>query len=272
MAATTPYSSLQPDSVYRPNTASSPSHPPSPNTANSFTFSTQFRKGESLQALVLCSSSNTDNDNDSIRTRSGLTSDYPYPPTSLDQQPATSSADFTHQSIAACLRSLSPSSHQPIDAQKGLTSADVPSIRSRLPWTTHSTDHAGHRRAVQGYNEFAASEPESAWSKVSDQLKEPLILLLLASAVVSLLLGETDDAISIAIAVAIVVGGEWAYWVETIAGYRGPYRAARYRPSPQCSRFRPGAKIRGITGIAQQIGTALLPSRPRRVYLSRPGQ
>ncbi|PWN29113.1 calcium-transporting P [Jaminaea rosea] len=60
-------------------------------------------------------------------------------------------------------------------------------------------------RKVRGYNEFAASEPPSALSKLIDQLKEPLILLLLGSAVVSLLLGEVGDAVSIVLAVAIVV-------------------------------------------------------------------
>lgn len=61
---------------------------------------------------------------------------------------------------------------------------------------------------VRGYNEFAVKEGDSALTKLIDQLKEPLILLLLGSAVVSLILGEKEDAVSIVIAVGIVVAGE----------------------------------------------------------------
>lgn len=63
---------------------------------------------------------------------------------------------------------------------------------------------------MQGFNEFASSEPPGTLEKLIDQLKEPLILLLLGSAVVSLLLGETDDAVSIVLAVSIVVAGKSA--------------------------------------------------------------
>ena len=40
--------------------------------------------------------------------------------------------------------------------------------------------------------------------KFLDKLKDPLILLLFAASFVSILLGEIDDAISIAVAVLIV--------------------------------------------------------------------
>lgn len=56
-----------------------------------------------------------------------------------------------------------------------------------------------------GYNEFLISKEEPLWKKYFTQFKEPLNLLLLASAVISLLLGQFDDAISISAAIIIVV-------------------------------------------------------------------
>ncbi|KJH45740.1 calcium-transporting P-type ATPase, PMR1-type [Dictyocaulus viviparus] len=61
------------------------------------------------------------------------------------------------------------------------------------------------RRQYHGYNEFEVSAQEPLWKKYSEQFKNPLILLLLASAVISLLMRQYDDALSITIAVVIVV-------------------------------------------------------------------
>uniref|UniRef100_A0A671ERV7 Calcium-transporting ATPase type 2C member 2 n=1 Tax=Rhinolophus ferrumequinum TaxID=59479 RepID=A0A671ERV7_RHIFE len=61
------------------------------------------------------------------------------------------------------------------------------------------------RRLVHGWNEFVADNTEPMWKKYLDQFKNPLILLLLASALVSILTKEYEDAISIAMAVLIVV-------------------------------------------------------------------
>ncbi|XP_016021411.2 calcium-transporting ATPase type 2C member 2 [Rousettus aegyptiacus] len=61
------------------------------------------------------------------------------------------------------------------------------------------------RRLVHGWNEFVADNAEPIWKKYLDQFKNPLILLLLASALVSVLTKEYEDAISIAMAVLIVV-------------------------------------------------------------------
>ncbi|CAD6504217.1 BgTH12-05951 [Blumeria graminis f. sp. triticale] len=57
----------------------------------------------------------------------------------------------------------------------------------------------------QGYNELPHEEPEPLWLRFLKQFKEPLILLLLCSACASLVVGNQDDAISIAVAVTIVV-------------------------------------------------------------------
>jgi P-type Ca2+ transporter type 2C len=56
-----------------------------------------------------------------------------------------------------------------------------------------------------GPNELPHEPPEPLWLSFLKQFKEPLILLLLASAAASLLVGSVDDAVSIAIAVTIVV-------------------------------------------------------------------
>jgi len=56
-----------------------------------------------------------------------------------------------------------------------------------------------------GPNEIPHDEPEPLWLRFIMQFREPLILLLLASATASILLGNTDDAVSITVAVTIVV-------------------------------------------------------------------
>ncbi|MCJ1353945.1 MAG: ATPase, P-type (transporting), HAD super, sub IC [Icmadophila ericetorum] len=56
-----------------------------------------------------------------------------------------------------------------------------------------------------GPNELTGETPEPLWLRFLKQFKETLILLLLASAFISFVLGNLDDAVSITIAVAIVV-------------------------------------------------------------------
>src|SRR5258708_36917922 len=57
----------------------------------------------------------------------------------------------------------------------------------------------------QGPNELPHDEPEPLWLRFLKQFKEPLIVLLLCSAGASAVVGNKDDAISIAVAVTIVV-------------------------------------------------------------------
>uniref|UniRef100_A0A7N8YPU6 P-type Ca(2+) transporter n=1 Tax=Mastacembelus armatus TaxID=205130 RepID=A0A7N8YPU6_9TELE len=66
-------------------------------------------------------------------------------------------------------------------------------------------DEVVRRRAYHGWNEFDISEDEPLWKKYISQFKDPLILLLLASAVISVLMHQFDDAISITVAIIIVV-------------------------------------------------------------------
>lgn len=78
------------------------------------------------------------------------------------------------------------------------------SISDGLPSATISGLLAQH-----GYNEFSVSTPESLLVKFAKTIYEnPLILLLCASAVVSAVMGNVDDAVSITIAVLIVLTGQ----------------------------------------------------------------
>uniref|UniRef100_A0A7N6BQA0 Calcium-transporting ATPase n=1 Tax=Anabas testudineus TaxID=64144 RepID=A0A7N6BQA0_ANATE len=60
-------------------------------------------------------------------------------------------------------------------------------------------EEVSRRRAYHGWNEFDISEEEPLWKKYISQFKDPLILLLLASAVISVLMHQFDDAISITV-------------------------------------------------------------------------
>ncbi|KAK7879565.1 hypothetical protein WMY93_033726 [Mugilogobius chulae] len=68
-----------------------------------------------------------------------------------------------------------------------------------------SHDEVARRRRYHGWNEFDISEEEPLWRKYISQFKDPLILLLLASAVISVLMRQFDDAFSITVAIIIVV-------------------------------------------------------------------
>eukprot|EP01135_Chromosphaera_perkinsii_P007836 Nk52_evm28s1020 gene=Nk52_evmTU28s1020 len=64
---------------------------------------------------------------------------------------------------------------------------------------------ADRRRVAMGYNEFKVEEDDPLYMKYMEQFKDPLIGLLGASALVSVFMKQYDDAISISIAVVIVV-------------------------------------------------------------------
>lgn len=68
-----------------------------------------------------------------------------------------------------------------------------------------SPSDAEARLLKHGANELPHEEPEPLWLRFLKQFKETLILLLLASAAVSFVMGNLDDAVSITIAVTIVV-------------------------------------------------------------------
>lgn len=64
---------------------------------------------------------------------------------------------------------------------------------------------AQRRLVVHGPNTFEITKEDPLWKKYLDQFNNPLILLLLASAVVSIFMRQFDDAISITVAITIVV-------------------------------------------------------------------
>ncbi|KAK0249527.1 hypothetical protein B0A54_15916 [Friedmanniomyces endolithicus] len=68
----------------------------------------------------------------------------------------------------------------------------------------HPSD-ASTRLHVQGSNELPHEEPEPLWLRFLKQFQETLILLLLASAGISAVMGNFEDAVSIGVAVTIVV-------------------------------------------------------------------
>ncbi|KAK0387626.1 hypothetical protein NLU13_3872 [Sarocladium strictum] len=77
-------------------------------------------------------------------------------------------------------------------------------LRTSLTNGLSPTD-ALNRLTDYGPNEIPHEPPEPIWLRFVKQFQEPLIILLLVSAGASLLLGNKDDAISITVAVTIVV-------------------------------------------------------------------
>ncbi|XP_029463959.1 calcium-transporting ATPase type 2C member 2 isoform X2 [Rhinatrema bivittatum] len=61
------------------------------------------------------------------------------------------------------------------------------------------------RRVKHGWNEFKMDSVEPIWKKYLGQFLNPLILLLLGSALVSVITKEYEDAVSITVAILIVV-------------------------------------------------------------------
>ncbi|KAF2031084.1 calcium-transporting P [Setomelanomma holmii] len=68
-----------------------------------------------------------------------------------------------------------------------------------------SASDASARIHIHGTNELPHEDPEPLWLRFVKQFKETLILLLLGSAAVSVVIGNLDDAVSITVAVTIVV-------------------------------------------------------------------
>uniref|UniRef100_A0A914LZI5 Calcium-transporting ATPase n=1 Tax=Meloidogyne incognita TaxID=6306 RepID=A0A914LZI5_MELIC len=68
-----------------------------------------------------------------------------------------------------------------------------------------SQAEATRRLGFSGYNEFEVKKSESLLGKYFEQFKNPLICLLLSSAIVSTVMKQFDDALSITVAVMIVV-------------------------------------------------------------------
>lgn len=92
------------------------------------------------------------------------------------------------------------------------------------------------RRQLTGYNELTVKEEEATWKKYVEQFKNPLILLLLGSAFVSICMKQFDDAVSITIAIVIVVT------VAFVQEYRSEKSLEELNKlvPPQCHCYREG--------------------------------
>lgn len=70
-----------------------------------------------------------------------------------------------------------------------------------------TSSEAASRRIQYGCNELDLNPPESLFYKFMEQFQNPLILLLLGSAGISVLIGHIADAVSIAITILLVLTG-----------------------------------------------------------------
>jgi P-type Ca2+ transporter type 2C len=91
------------------------------------------------------------------------------------------------------------------DEYSYLTSPDVASRLQTSLSLGLTPAEALSRLRDHGPNEIPHEEPEPLWLRFIKQFQEPLILLLLVSAGASIVLGNLDDAVSITVAVTIVV-------------------------------------------------------------------
>ncbi|RDY25087.1 calcium-translocating P-type ATPase, PMCA-type, partial [Romboutsia weinsteinii] len=76
-----------------------------------------------------------------------------------------------------------------VDSEKGLSSNEVKT-----------------RREKYGLNEFTPREEGSFWDDLKENLSEPMILILIAAAIISAVIGESHDAIGIVCAIAVGIG------------------------------------------------------------------
>ncbi|KAL2291022.1 hypothetical protein FJTKL_14907 [Diaporthe vaccinii] len=102
-------------------------------------------------------------------------------------------------------RTTSAQSRSVADDFSCLTAAEIASrLKTSLTYGLTPPEALSRLRDF-GPNEIPHDPPEPLWIRFLGQFKEPLILLLLASAGASVLVGNVDDAVSITIAVTIVV-------------------------------------------------------------------
>ncbi|XP_034252595.1 calcium-transporting ATPase type 2C member 1 isoform X2 [Thrips palmi] len=73
-------------------------------------------------------------------------------------------------------------------------------VRTGLGW-----HEAEQRRSLTGLNELSVLQEDPTWKKYIEQFRNPLIMLLLGSAAVSICMKQFDDAVSITVAIIIVV-------------------------------------------------------------------
>ncbi|GAB1310122.1 High affinity Ca2+/Mn2+ P-type ATPase-like protein [Madurella fahalii] len=115
-----------------------------------------------------------------------------------DIEMSRSSSTTSHRTTSAQSRSVA-------DEYSLLTPTEV-AMRLKTSLTHGLTPgEALSRLRDYGPNEIPHDEPEPIWLRFLKQFQEPLIVLLLVSAGASIVVGNMDDAVSITVAVTIVV-------------------------------------------------------------------
>ncbi|KAF9047497.1 Ca-transporting ATPase [Panaeolus papilionaceus] len=174
---------------------------PTPDAESHFAYSTTLRRHQSEGAAALSSPAefaaavNAEASSLWTRALNAITGrnqvDYQpidngraSPPlTSRPESKDTASAKFAHHTVEATINYFRT------NGVNGLYHSDITTLRE-----TH------------GYNEFSVASPEPLWLKFAKTIYEsPLILLLCGSATVSAIMGNVDDAVSITVAVLIVL-------------------------------------------------------------------
>src|SRR3989338_7691209 len=72
-----------------------------------------------------------------------------------------------------------------------------------------SEPEAARRLAVHGFNELPSSGPRNAFRLIWEVLREPMLSLLLATAITYMLLGDPEEALALLIAVFLIIGIEF---------------------------------------------------------------
>ncbi|GAA5870406.1 hypothetical protein JCM16303_001993 [Sporobolomyces ruberrimus] len=198
------YSRLLPNSTSSTSPTSSRSSTPSPLPPDDhFAYSTQLRRHEP-ESIVDFGTHGFQDLKDQVHARF---TQYDLPP---DQQqhsqssinyPPQASSSSSHHPFAHTNSPLTPSAH--------FATLSIPQTLSTLSTSASTgldTSKIPAIRELSGANEFEVEAKESTLRKfIAKFWEDPLILLLLASAGVSVVVGNYDDAASIIVAVLIVV-------------------------------------------------------------------
>ena len=124
---------------------------------------------------------------------------------------------------------------------------------------------AEERYLTFGYNELVGKEDDPVWKKYLEQFKNPLILLLLCSAIVSVAMRQFDDAASITLAIVIVVT------VGFIQEYRSEKTLEKLKKlvPPVCVCIRDGRQVTQTTWLLSDHSLTILVSGEFRGQVPR---
>lgn len=99
------------------------------------------------------------------------------------------------------------------------TAEDVVRLMNADVYNGLTSQEAELRLQLIGKNEFLEEEEEPLWRKYLGQFKDPMIVLLLVSATVSIFMRQFDDAISITVVRKVVCADETV--LEVFLSYEG---------------------------------------------------